>query len=77
MDPAKNQKAKRKGCRQGSKAVNAACVRSTVLVTVELPQVLQDDIGFARDYLVVLPQRIKEVKAAADAVLKEGRRQCV
>ena len=75
MDPVKNQRTKRKGCRRGSKAVNAACVRSTVLVAVELPQVLQDDIGYARDYLVVLPQRIREVKEAADAVLKAGRRQ--
>ena len=75
VDPVPNQRKYRKGCRPGSKAVNAACVRSTVLVAVELPQVLQDDISFAKDYLMVLPQRIREVQEAADAVLKAGRRQ--
>jgi hypothetical protein len=71
-----NQKTKRKGCRRGSKAVNAACVRNTVLVAVELPRVLQDDLSYARDYLMVLPQRIREVQEAADAVVKAGRLPC-
>ena len=75
MYPEKNQRTKRKGCRQGSKAVNAACVGRTVVVAVELPRVLQDDLSYARDYLMVLPQRIREVQEAADAVLKAGRRQ--
>ena len=64
-----------KKCRKGSKSVNAACVRSTVLVTAELPRVIQDDLSYARDYLVVLPQRIRDVQQAAEAVLRtEGRR---
>jgi hypothetical protein len=73
--PIPNQKKKRKGCRPGSKAENAACVRRAVVVTVELPRVLQDDLTYARDYLMVLPERIREVKEAADAVLRAGRRQ--
>jgi hypothetical protein len=70
-----NQKTKRKGCRHGSKAVNAACVRRAVLVAVELPRLLQDDLSYARDYLMVLPQRIREVQEAADAVVKAGEGQ--
>jgi|688.fasta_scaffold1847258_2 hypothetical protein len=69
------QGATRKKCRKGSKSVNAACVRSTVLVTAELPRVIQDDLSYARDYLMVLPRRIREVKEAADAVLETGERQ--
>ena len=69
------QGATRKKCRQGSKAVNAACVRSTVLVAVELPLTIQDDLSYARNYLMVLPQRIRDVQQAGDAVLKTGERQ--
>ena len=73
MDPTKNKKIKKKRCRSGLKAVNAACVKRAVVVTVELPRVLQDDLTYARDYLMVLPQKIREVKEAAEAVLKAGR----
>jgi len=40
---------------------------------VQLPKVLQDDLTYARDYLMVLPHRIQEVLEAADAVLATGR----
>jgi hypothetical protein len=73
VDPMQNQKKKRKGCRPGCKAVNAACVRRAAVVTVELPRALQDDLSYARDYLMVLPERIREVQKAADAVLAVGR----
>ena len=63
----------RRRCRQGSKSVNAACVTPLTLVQVPLPKALQDDLSYARDYLMVLPQRIREVQEAADAVLKAGR----
>ncbi len=69
------QGATRKKCRKGSKSVNAACVRNTVLVAAELPRVIQDDLSYARDYLMVLPQRIRDVQQAAEAVLKTGERQ--
>ncbi len=75
MDPVISKETKRKRCRSGSKAVNAACVRKAVLVAMKLPQVLQDDLSYARDYLMVLPQRIKEVQQAADAVLRVGAEQ--
>lgn len=75
MDPMKNKKGQRKRCRSGSKAVNAACVRKAVVVAVELPRVLHDDLSYCRDYLMVLPQRIKEVQQAADAVLRAGAGQ--
>lgn len=75
MNP-KGLKAKtRTRCRRDSKSVKAACVQRLAVVTMELPEVLQDDIGFARDYLVVLPQRIREVEEAAEAVLRTGGRQ--
>jgi hypothetical protein len=73
VNPSTNKKTKRKKCHSGLKAVNAACVRKAVVVTVELPRVLQDDLTYARDYLMVLPQRIREVQEAADAVLAVGR----
>lgn len=69
------EKKVRKRCRHGSKAVGAACVKSVVLVEMALPETLHEDISFAKDYLMVLPQRIKEVQEAADAVLKAGARQ--
>lgn len=65
----------RRRCRKGSKSVNAACVTPLTLVQVSIPKALQDDLGYARDYLMVLPQRIREVQQAANAVLKAGRRQ--
>jgi len=63
----------RKRCRTGSKSVMAACVKPFAVVQVPITQVLQDDVSYARDYLMVLPQRIREVQEAADAVLKAGR----
>ena len=68
----RKSKAKRR-CRHGIKSVNATCVTPLAVVQVQIPQAQQDDLGFARDYLVELPQRIKEVQQAANAVLKAGR----
>ena len=68
----KQTKAKRR-CRHGSKSVNATCVTPLAVVQVQIPKALQDDLSFARDYLMELPQRIKEVQLAANAVLKAGR----
>jgi hypothetical protein len=65
-------KAKRR-CRQGSKSVLGVCVKPLAVVEMPITRVLQDDLGYARDYLMVLPQRIKEVQQAANAVLKAGR----
>jgi hypothetical protein len=72
VDPVSRETTKRKRCRPDSKAVNAACVRKAVVVSVDVPLVLQDELSYARDYLVVLPERIREVQEAADAVLKAG-----
>jgi predicted amino acid racemase len=68
-----NQSKARQRCRKGSKSVNAACVTPVTLVRVPIPKALQDDLSYARDYLMELPQRIREVQQAADAVLKAGR----
>jgi len=68
------EKAKRR-CRHGSKSVLAACVKPFAVMQVPITRVLQDDLTYARDYLLVLPQRIREVQEAADAVLKAGRTQ--
>lgn len=67
----KTPQAKKK-CRHGTKSVNAACVTIFTTVQVPLPKALQDDLSYARDYLMVLPERIREVQQAADAVLKTG-----
>lgn len=74
MNPITKQQGKaRRRCRKGTKSVNAACVTPLTLVQVQIPQALQDDLGFARDYLMELPQRIREVQEAANAVLRVGR----
>jgi len=74
VDPTKEKQSKAKRrCRHGSKSVNATCVTPLAVVQVQIPKALQDDLSFARDYLMELPQRIKEVQLAADAVLKAGR----
>lgn len=74
MNPVKQkQNGMKRRCRPGTKSVNAACVTRMAMVSVALPKVLQDDLAFARDYLMVLPERIREVEEAADAVLKAGR----
>jgi len=67
------QKEEKRRCRPGTKSVNAACVARLAVVQVQLPKVLQDDLTYARDYLMVLPHRIQEVLEAADAVLATGR----
>lgn len=74
VDPDKKKQCEvRRRCRRGTKSVNAACVTPVTLVQVPLPTALQDDLSYARDYLMELPQRIREVQQAADAVLKAGR----
>lgn len=66
-------KRERKRCRKGSKSVLAACVKPFAVVEVPLRKEVQDDIGFARDYLMKLPRLLKEVQEAAEAVLATGR----
>jgi len=76
VDPFTKKRSKaRRRCRQGSKSVNLACVKSIVITQEQIPEALQDDLSYARDYLMVLPQRIKEVLQAADDLLKEGKRR--
>ena len=76
MDPFTKKRSKAiRRCRQGSKSVNSACVKSIVVTQEQIPEALQDDLSYARDYLMVLPQRIKEVLQAADDLLKEGKKQ--
>jgi hypothetical protein len=65
----------RKRCRPSSKSVLAVCVRRFAVVEMPITKALQDDLTYARDYLLVLPQRIREVQEAADAVLKAGETQ--
>jgi predicted amino acid racemase len=50
-------------------------VSEQALVTMPIHKALQDDLTYARDYLMARPQRIREVQEAADAVLKAGRTQ--
>jgi hypothetical protein len=68
----KKQTKARRRCGYGTKSVHACCVTPLTLVQVPIPQALQDDLSFARDYLRSLPQRIREVQQVADAVLKAG-----
>lgn len=75
MNPLTSKKEKRKRCRLGGKSVCAVCVRSDVVVSVPVHQALQDDLSYARDYLLELPRRIREVQQAADAVMEAGRAQ--
>ena len=74
VNPFKKQQVRtRRRCRKGTKSVNAACVTPLARVQVPIRKELQDDLSFARDYLMELPQRIREVQEAADAVLRVGR----
>ena len=65
----------RKRCRKGTKSVLAACVKPFALVEVPIHKKLQDDLSFARDYLVQLPRLIREVQEAADDVLRTAEAQ--
>ena len=74
MNPiTKKKTTARRRCRPGTKSVHACCVTPMTVVQVPIPKALQDDLSFARDYLMALPQRIREVQQAANAVLEVGR----
>ena len=73
MNPVSKTVKARERCRSGSKAVNAACVKSMAVVSMQVPAALQDDLSYARDYLKELPRLIREVQQAADDILETGR----
>ena len=64
-----------KRCSQGTKRVGATCCKAGSVVTVGLRQSVCGDLDRASYYIQTLPQRVREVQEAAEAVLEEGRRQ--
>ena len=52
-----------------TKTVRATRVRADAPVAVDLDKAAADAVSYARDYLVALPRLVREVEAAADAVL--------
>jgi hypothetical protein len=62
-------------CGVGQKCVGATCCVARNPITVTLRQSVCEDLDRAAYYITTLPQRIKEVQEAAEAVLEEGRRQ--
>jgi hypothetical protein len=65
---------KERRCGQGAKRVRATCCDSQSLISVTLDDSICEALNRAAYYVRTLPQRIAEVEAAAEAVLKEGRR---
>lgn len=64
---------KERRCRQGAKRVRATCCNSQSVISVTLDDSICQALNRASHYIQTLPQRIAEVEAAAEAVLKEGR----
>lgn len=62
-------------CGVGAKRVGATCCKARSVVTIGLRQSVCDDLDRAAYYIQTLPERIREVQEAAEAVLEEGRRQ--
>ena len=65
----------RRRCRPGLKRVGATCCDARSVVKVALKESICDDLNRAAYYIQTLPQRIAEVKAAAEAVYEVARRQ--
>jgi len=67
------QEKQRKKCRPGLKRVGACCVSMSAGVTMPIRGTLIDDLSYARNYLLVLPQQIREVQEATKAVLQTAK----
>ena len=66
---------KRSRCRQNAKRVGATCCNRNYVVAIDLSKSVSEALHRAAYYIETLPQRIREVELAANAVLEEGRRQ--
>jgi hypothetical protein len=64
---------KRKRCRGKTKAVGRACVEAWTPQAVTLDDRVGVALSRAADYLLTLPERVAEVKKAADEVLRTAR----
>jgi hypothetical protein len=64
---------KKQRCRGNAKAVGRACVRKGETNTVSLDDRVGVAVNRAADYLLTLPERVAEVKKAADEVLRTAR----
>ena len=68
LTPVKEQR-----CPSNAKAVGRACVKAYRAYTVTLDDRVGVAVNRAADYLLTLPQRVAEVKEAAEAVLRTAR----
>ena len=68
---------KQRRCRQGAKRVRATCCNSQSVISVTLDKSICEALDRAAYYVQTLPQRIAEVEAAAEEVMKEGRRVAI
>ncbi len=60
----------RERCRVGLKSVGRTCVRAQGQTVMPISDALSWDLGYAAQAIRTLPQRIREVKEAADAVIQ-------
>jgi hypothetical protein len=68
LTPVKEQR-----CPRNAKAVGRACVKRLTPYTVTLDDRVGVAVSRAADYLLTLPQRVAEVKLAAEEVLRTAR----
>jgi hypothetical protein len=64
-----------KRCRKGTKSVGRTCCDGKKEVTIEFDERIGIALSRAADYVYTLPERIDEVRQAADEVLKVGLKQ--
>jgi hypothetical protein len=68
LTPVKEQR-----CRGNTKAVGRTCAKHNQAYTVSLDDRVAVAVGRAADYLLTLPERVAEVKKAADELLRTAR----
>jgi hypothetical protein len=64
---------RRDRCRKGQKAVGRACCDRRQTATIEFDERVGIAISRAANYLRTLPERLEEVRQAADIVLRTAR----
>jgi hypothetical protein len=60
-------------CRPDAKRVRATCCDNDPEIEIRLEDSVCEALNRASHYIQTLPQRIAEIEAATEAVLKEGR----
>ena len=62
-------------CGKGEKGVRATCVKKLVPVEVTLNEKSNEELAYARQYLVALPHLVAEAVKAGEEVTRTGEPQ--